>query len=77
MDNAIAETITLEWASIHYKCPQWGYNYPNPGRCSLGERESSNGLALMAEGEFGDMGLDKKAGEEALARLTHGLRTQR
>jgi AcrR family transcriptional regulator len=30
----------------------------------------------LAEGEFGDMGLDKKAGEEALARLIHGLRTR-
>jgi AcrR family transcriptional regulator len=29
----------------------------------------------LAEGEFHDMGLDKKAGEEALARLIHDLRT--
>lgn len=29
----------------------------------------------LAEGEFHDMGLNKKAGEEALARLIHDLRT--
>ncbi len=29
----------------------------------------------LAEGEFHDMGLDKKAGEEALARLIHDLLT--
>ncbi len=28
----------------------------------------------LAEGEFHDMGLNKRAGEEALARLIHDLR---
>ena len=59
--------------SVHAQSPESGHDSSLAAILFQLERLAD----ALAEGEFDDMVLDKKAGEETLASLIHALRTSK